>query len=117
MKTPAALFFAAALLVASTASAALRINEVHANPPGDDVVNGVDYEYIEVLSTTGGVESTDTFWLLLMDTDGGNMGRVDGAWDLTGMATGTNGLLLLGVNYGSTNGGPWAGRTAPGTAF
>jgi hypothetical protein len=110
-------FFALVLAASLPAAAALRINEVHANPPGTDAVGAVGYEYIEILSTTGGVESLDTYWLLLMDTDGNNMGRVDGAWDLTGMATGTNGLLLLGIDYAPTSGGPWAGRTAPGTAF
>ncbi|MCW1912597.1 hypothetical protein OJ996_03360 [Luteolibacter sp. GHJ8] len=99
------------------AAAALRINEVHANPPGTDAAGAVGYEYIEIISTSGGVESTDDYWVLLMDTDGNNMGRVDGAWNLTGLATGTNGLLLLGIDFAATNGGPWAGRTAPGTAF
>lgn len=112
-------FFLHLLLLcwASIASAALRINEVHANPPGADVLGSEGYEYIEIISTTGGVESTDTFFLLLLDTDGGNMGRVDGAWNLNGMATGTNGILLLGLNYATTGGGPWAGRIAPGTAL
>lgn len=115
---PLALFLHALLLCwASLASAALRINEVHANPPGTDVQGSDGYEYIEIISTTGGVESTDTYFLLLLDTDGGNMGRVDGAWNLNGMATGTNGILLLGLNYATTGGGPWAGRIAPGTAL
>ncbi|QJE94225.1 hypothetical protein [Luteolibacter luteus] len=117
MKTLTLLLHAAFLCWASIASAALRINEVHANPPGTDVQGTDGYEYIEIISTTGGVESTDTFFLLLLDTDGGNMGRVDGVWNLNGMATGTNGILLLGLNYASTGGGPWAGRIAPGTAL
>ena len=119
MKTLLTLAFAA--LVATftpAASAALRINEVHSNPPGTDYAAAAAYEYIEVISNNvGGVESTNTYWLLLLDTDGGNMGRVDAAWSLNGMATGTNGILLLGVNYAATGGGPWAGKIAPGTAL
>ena len=99
------------------ATAALRINEVHSNPPGVDAVGSVGHEYIEIISNTGGAESTDNYWLVLMDTDGGNMGRVDGVWSLAGMTTGTNGLLLLGIDFATTQGGPWAGRTAAGTAF
>jgi len=118
MKNPIRVLVAACLaFCANPASALLRINEVHANPPGDDVIGTVGYEYIEIISTTGGVESTNTFKLLLMDTDGSDQGRVDAIWDLSGMATGTNGLLLLGINYASTGGGPWSGRIAPGTAL
>lgn len=118
MKTPFTLAFAALVAMFSpTASAVLRINEVHSNPPGTDVVGTVGYEYIEIISTTGGVESASTYSLMLLDTDGGNMGRVDGVWNLNGMATGTNGLLLLGLNYATTGGGPYAGKIAPGTAL
>ena len=99
------------------ASAALRINEVHVNPPGTDVVGGVSYEYIEIRSDSNGVESLNNCKLMLLDTDGGNMGRVDGLWNLHGLATGPNGLLLLGVNLVATGGGPWAGKVAPGTAI
>lgn len=110
---PLALLFA----FLAPASAALRINEVHANPPGTDTVGGVSYEYIEIRSDTNGVESLDNCKLMLLDTDGGNMGRVDGLWNLHGLSTGSNGLLLLGVNLVATEGGPWAGRIAPGTAI
>jgi hypothetical protein len=115
MKSLAFLF--AALALALPASATLRINEVHLNPPGIDTVGATSYEYIEIISDTGGVESTNSCKLLLLDADGGNMGRVDGLWDLSGLATGNNGLLLLGLNLASTGGGPWAGRLAPGTAL
>lgn len=98
------------------ASAAPRINEIHVNPPGTDAGGGASFEYIELLSDTGGVESLNGCKLLLLDTDGGNMGRVDGLWNLDGLSTGSNGLLLLGVNLVATGGGPWAGRIAPGTA-
>lgn len=118
MKTLTLLLHSFLLLAwAPVASAGLLINEVHANPPGSDVVGAEGYEYIEIISTTGGVESTDGHKLLLLDSDGGNMGRVDSLWDLSGMATGSNGILLLGINYGTSGGGPWAGRIAPGTAL
>jgi hypothetical protein len=110
---PLALLFA----LASTAAAIPRINEVHANPAGTDAIGGTSYEYIEIISTTGGVESLAGCRLMLLDTDGGNMGRVDGLWDLGALSTGTNGLLLLGVNLTATGGGPWAGKIAPGTAI
>lgn len=99
------------------ASAALRINEVHLNPPGIDAGGGTSFEFIELISDTGGVESLAGCKLLLLDTDGGNMGRVDGLWNLQGLSTGTNGLLLLGVNLAASGGGPWAGKIAPGTAI
>lgn len=99
------------------ASAALRINEVHANPPGTDAAGGTSYEYIEIRSDTNGVESLANCKLMLLDSDGGNMGRVDGYWDLSAFSTGTNGLLMLGVNLASTGGGPWASKVAPGTAI
>ena len=98
-------------------AAAPRINEVHANPPGTDAVAGVGHEYIEIISDTGGVESLAGCKLLLLDSDGGNMGRVDGLWDLDAMSTGSNGILLLGLDLVATGGGPWAGRIAPGTAL
>lgn len=99
------------------AAAALRLNEIHANPPGDDISGENYYEYIEIRSDTGGVESCNTWQVILIDLDGDTVGRVDAIWNLNGMSTGTNGLLLLGVNYAATNGGPWAGKTAPGTTF
>jgi hypothetical protein len=104
------------VLLAQPAFAALRINEVHADCPGPDYVGGICYDYIEVVSDTGGVESLNNCKLLLLDTDGGNMGRVDALWDLNGLTTGTNGLLLLGFNFASTRGGPWAGHVHPQTA-
>lgn len=114
MKALAVLILTAAVL---PASAALRINEVHVNPPGIDAGGGAGFEYIELISDTGGVESLAGCKLLLLDTDGGNMGRVDGLWNLQGLSTGSNGLLLLGVNLVASGGGPWAGKIAPGTAL
>lgn len=96
------------------AAATLRLNEVHSNPPGTDA----GYEYIEIISTTGGVESLAGHKLMLLDCDGGDVGRCDGYWNLNSFSTGANGLLLLGVNYDvEPKGGPWAGKTAAGTAF
>jgi hypothetical protein len=99
------------------AAGALRINEVHVNPPGTDTSGSTSYEYIELISDTGGIESSDNCKLILLDTDGGNMGRVDGIWNLNGLSTGGNGLLMLGLNLTGSGGGPWAGRIAPGTAI
>ncbi|CAN5215924.1 hypothetical protein BH23VER1_BH23VER1_20120 [soil metagenome] len=105
-------------LVHGSASAAIRINEVHANAPGGaDVSGSVGYEYVELISTTGGVEALSQLWLLNLDSRGGDIGRVEGAWNLGSFSTGSNGLLMVGLNYGSTGGGPWSGVAAPGTAF
>src|SRR5262245_56055719 len=116
MKSLLALVSGVLLALGLPATAALRLNEVHANPPGADVENGVGYEYIEILSTLG-VESCNTYQVILMDMGGGNIGEVRAIWSLNGMSTGSNGLLMLGVGYAATSGGPWASRVAPGTAF
>lgn len=89
----------------------------HGRPPGTDSAGGASFEYIEILSDTGGVGSLDDCKLLLLDTDGGNMGRVDGLWNLHGLATGGNDLLLLGVNLAASGGGPWAPGINPATAI
>ncbi len=109
-----------ALLLAATLGAAhagILLNEVHVNPPGQ--VNAADgdgnYEYVELVSTTGGAESTDGLWLLQVDVRGGKIGVVKEAWNLSGLSTGANGLLLLGDDYDGTGGGPWAGFKALAT--
>lgn len=82
----------------------IRINEVLVNPAGEDG----NREFVELISTTGGIATLDGLWVLLLDSnsDGNVVGEVLEAWDLTGQETGSNGLLILGNNYiRSSN--PW----------
>lgn len=113
MKIPAlsALIGAATLL--STASGTILLNEVHINPPPDLDLN---YEYIELRSTTDGVEACTGLTLLIIENNGGQVGEVEEALNLTTYSTGTNGLLLIGNGYDAApQGGPWAGFKAPET--
>lgn len=82
-------------LAAPTGTASILINEVHINPPGPDS----NYEFVELISTSGGRQSTNGLTLVLLETAGTSTGEIDEAWSLDGMATGANGLLLLGNNY------------------
>jgi len=84
-----------AFLMPFAVSAEILINEVNVNPPSIDG----NAEYIELISTTGGVESTDGLVLLLIDTVGNNTGRIEERWNLSGASTGVSGLLVLGNNY------------------
>ena len=100
--------------------AALRINEVHYNVEGPDE----NYEFIELKSTTGGVESCAGLSLVLINnalSDGGvrlNPGEILEVLNLSDLSTGSNGLLLLGNNYTeSPPGGPWSGAIDPATAL
>ncbi len=75
----------------STAShAAIMLNEIFVNPPGSD--NG--QEFIELKSTTGGVESMAGLTLLIIEGDGSSPGLIDQALPLSSFSTGTNGLFL-----------------------
>ncbi|MDA7644108.1 thrombospondin type 3 repeat-containing protein [Verrucomicrobiales bacterium] len=80
---------------ASVQSSKLLINEVHVNPPGNDN----HYEYIEILSASGSRQSTHDHTLIMIENAGGRGGEILEFWNLDGMATGTNGLLLLGNGY------------------
>ncbi len=123
MKTRA-LTSAAVLSLALPVSAAIRINEVHLNPPGTvSVADGDgDYEFIELISVDASGnplpnQSLNGYTLLIVDTAGGTAGEVKEAWNLQGLSTGSNGLILLGNGYdGSPPGGPWANFIAAGTA-
>lgn len=102
------------LVLLHPASGTILLNEIHINPPPDLDLN---YEYIELRSTTGGVESCAGLTLLIIENNGGNVGEVEEALDLSAFSTGPNGLLLLGNGYdGSPAGGPWSGYKATATA-
>ncbi len=73
----------------------ILINEVHVNPPGNDD----NFEYVELIATAGGRQSTNGLSLVVLENAGNNVGEVLEIWNLDGLATGTNGLLLLGNDY------------------
>ena len=74
-----------------TARAAVVFSEIQINPAtGAD--NG--QEFIELLSTTGGVETLNNVWILIIEGGGSGRGTVDHAYNLSGSATGPNGLWL-----------------------
>jgi hypothetical protein len=114
MKCPLLLALFGATLLMVPASGTILINEIHINPPTEDDGN---FEYIELRSTTGGVEACTGLTLLIIDNNGNAVGEVVEAFDLNDLSTGENGLLLLGNNYDDAPlGGPWAGFRAPNTA-
>lgn len=76
--------------VGLSAEAAIQINEIFLNPPGAD--NG--QEFVELRSTTGGVESLSGLTLLGIEGDGTNAGIIDFTLDLGAFSTGSNGLFL-----------------------
>jgi hypothetical protein len=100
-------FFAVALLalMASHSHAAIRFNEIYANPVGTDD----NREFIELISTTGGAEPMTGLVLLSIDANGGSSGGIDEAFNLNNYSTGTNGLLAIGNDYDVATPGPLAG--------
>lgn len=77
------------------ARAAIQINEMLVNPPGTDSL----YEYIELRSTTGGIEALSGLTLLSIEAKADNQfpglnGTVDLAVSLDTFSTGANGLFL-----------------------
>ncbi|MDA0811666.1 MAG: hypothetical protein O3C21_04640, partial [Verrucomicrobia bacterium] len=106
----AAAFFIGITCMPCSVLAEILINEVHVNPPNAIAVTGDgNFEYIELKSTSGGEESTNDLTLIILDTSGANVGKVEEAWALTSLRTGSNGLLLLGNGYNTApQGGPWS---------
>ncbi len=79
----------------SQTGARLLLNEVHIDPPGDP--DGAA-EFIEILSTHGETFSTRNRQILILDSTANGQEILD-LWNLEGLSTGPNGLLLLGDNY------------------
>jgi hypothetical protein len=112
MKASTLLLFGV-LISASPAVGTILLNEIHINPPGSADGN---YEFVELRSTTNAVESTDGLTIVVIDNNGGSRGDIKEAWSLQGLATGANGLLLLGDDYADIpQGGPWAGSKTVAT--
>lgn len=79
------------------AAADLRLNEISINPNGNDE----NLEFIEIASLDGDRVRTDSYHILLVINDPlqGNVGTIEQAWDLSGLQTGDNGLLIIGDAY------------------
>jgi len=113
MKTPALTALLGVSLLLSPAHGTIVLNEIQINPPPDFDTN---YEFIELRSTTNGVEACTGLTLLIIENNGTQVGEVVEALNLSGFSTGTNGLLLLGNGYDNEPfGGPWSGFKAPAT--
>ena len=118
---------ATALLAAvSLSPAAILLNEVHLNPPNPDQ----DFEFMEVRSTTGGVEACTNLSVVIINNDRFdadlpvgdpnrilNLGEIREAWSLNDFSTGPNGLLMIGNGYSSVpKGGAWSGAIDANTS-
>lgn len=79
-----------ALLAATDARAAIRLNEVFVNAPGTDDGS----EFVEIRSTTGGVGALTNISLVYLDGDA-SAGSVINVVNLSGQSTGTSGILLV----------------------
>src|SRR5439155_21010510 len=85
----------AGLAIAPSARADIKFNEMFLDAPGTNSVQ----DFIELRSTTGGVESLNNLTVIFLEGDaggtpGGN-GNIDAApVSLAGQSTGTNGLFL-----------------------
>ncbi|MDG2125991.1 MAG: hypothetical protein P8J87_19990, partial [Verrucomicrobiales bacterium] len=100
MKKASVFLILASIYLATTSSGNILINEVLVNPGGVAGDSDDDnFEFIELISTTGGSESVADLTLVVLDSTGGNIGEIEEAWGLGGLTTGANGLLLLGNGY------------------
>ncbi|MEM8945366.1 MAG: PEP-CTERM sorting domain-containing protein [Planctomycetota bacterium] len=90
---------AVALLVsfafAQAADATILINEMLINHSSSATAADQDREFIELRSTTGGIETMTGLHYIYIEGDGNNSGVVDFAFDLSALSTGTNGLAVL----------------------
>ncbi len=98
---------------AAPVSPVFRLNELNLNPPGtpakmdDGTFSDGNFEYVEIVNITanqsGGSNYTASlanYALLVVDSGGASgLGRIREAWDLSRVATGSNGLLVLGDGY------------------
>jgi len=86
-------------------------NEINFNPAGADN----NFEFIELLSTNGAARSLNGYSILAVDNQISNTGAIRHAWSLDGMATGANGLFMMGNRYPVPGENPWASVIRPQT--
>jgi hypothetical protein len=90
-------------------AADFRINEVNLDSSNDR------YQYIEIVNTnspTPGSRSLNGYWLVMVDSNvsesditngvANKVGAIEEEWDLSAMATGTDGLLIIADGSGSS---------------
>jgi len=87
-----------------TGSGDVVFNEINFNPAGADG----NFEFLELLSTNGAARSLNGYSILAIDNQISNTGAIRHAWSLDGMATGPNGLFVLGNRYPINGQNPWA---------
>ncbi|MCS6852595.1 MAG: hypothetical protein NZ700_15675 [Gemmataceae bacterium] len=92
----------------SSGPAQVLFNEIYVDPPSTDD----NREYVEIRSLNPSMTLTG-YWLLEIDGDSDNPGVVDNAQNLSSLATGSNGLLLLGQNYATSH--PWGSAVPAAT--
>ena len=107
-----------ALLFAITAlplHARILLNEVHINPPG---AADQSHQYVEILTVNdAGVPEAQTLpniQIVFVDSNGGAVGTVSEFVNVNGRQTGSNGLLLVGLNFDQSV--PWTIATETKTA-
>ena len=88
---------AALLLFAVSARAQPWISEVLLNPPGSDAPN----QYIELRGTPNFVMPNGTYFVAVEGDMNGNPGTIQDVFDLSGLALGGNGFLVLLENSNS----------------
>lgn len=84
-------------------------NEINFNPAGADN----NFEFLELLSVNGAGRSLNGYSILAIDNQISNTGSIRHAWSLDGMATGSNGLFMMGNRYPVS--GPWQSVMRPQT--
>ena len=85
------------------------LNEIYVDVPGADG----NREYIEILANPS--TALSDIWLLEIEGDGSAAGVIDNAQNLSSVVAGSNGLVLLGDGYTTTN--PWSGETDAATTL
>ncbi len=89
----------------------LVFNEISINPAGADN----NFEFIELLSTTGTSRSLNGYSIIALDNVVSNTGAIRNVWSLDGLSTGPGGLFLMGNLYPNPATNPWTALMRPQT--
>jgi hypothetical protein len=101
--------------VAIAREGAILLNELLANPVGDETLNGL--EFVEALRVSGTAPATNLDVLVVNGNDA-SAGLIDARWEWTGAAFGANGLLLTGDKFNLLpHGAGWSNDVSPHTGF
>lgn len=117
MRLPLLLAVCCGMALASAAQAAIKFSEIYYSPEQPEMGR----QFIELRSTTGGVESLSDLWIIEIDGDAGNVpglqdnpGTVLTAINLGSHSTGTNGLFMWRDSATILDNSPTAGVQGPG---